>query len=55
MIDFTKQGDKLLMRYMPERGSDDWLVQPLESDDDIPLSGQTLFVRREIKWAVIRI
>ncbi len=38
MIDFTKQGDKLLMHYVPERGSDDWLVQPLKADDDIQFS-----------------
>ena len=48
MIDFTKPGNKLLMRYLPERGSDDWLVKPLESDDDIPLSGRALNVRQEI-------
>lgn len=48
MIDFTKNGDELLMRYVPERGSDDWLVKPLESDEDIPLSGRVLNVRQEI-------
>lgn len=48
MIDFTKHGDHLLMRYAPERGSDDWLVKPLESEKDIPLSGRALHVRREI-------
>lgn len=48
MIDFTKNGDHLLMRYVPERGSDDWLVKPLESKKDIPLSGRTLHVRQEI-------
>jgi hypothetical protein len=48
MIDFTKQGDQLLMRYVPDMGNDNWLVERLESDDDTPLSGQTLFVRREI-------
>jgi hypothetical protein len=48
MIDFIKQGAHLVMRYVPERGNDDWLVRPLESDDDIPLSGGTLHVRREI-------
>lgn len=48
MIDFTKKGDDLLMRYLPERGSDEWLVKPLESNIDIPLSGRTLHVRKEI-------
>jgi hypothetical protein len=38
MIDFTQSGDHLLMRYVPERGSDDWLVKPLEKEEDIPLS-----------------
>lgn len=36
------------MRYVPERGADDWLVRPLESEDDISLSGGALHVRREI-------
>ncbi len=36
------------MRYVPERGSDDWLVKPLESKKDIPLSGRALHVREEI-------
>jgi hypothetical protein len=48
MIDFTKRGDQLLMRYVPERGADDWLVQPLESGKDIPLSGRVFQVRQEI-------
>jgi hypothetical protein len=48
MIDFTKNGDELLMRYVPERGADDWLVIRLESDGDIPLSGRALHVRQEI-------
>jgi len=48
MINFTKNGDHLLMRYIPERGPDDWLVKPLESEKDIPLSGRTLHVRQEI-------
>lgn len=48
MIDFKKSGDYLVMRYVPERGSDDWLVNPLESEDDIPLSGRAFHVRQEI-------
>lgn len=48
MIDFTKNGGYLLMRYVPERGVDDWLVKPLESQKDIPLSGRALYVRQEI-------
>lgn len=48
MIDFTKNGDHLLMRYVPENGADDWLVEPLEKDKDILLSGRTFRVRREI-------
>jgi hypothetical protein len=48
MIDFTQNGDQLLMRYVPERGSDDWLVKPLEKEEDIPLSGRALYVRQEI-------
>jgi len=37
MIDFTKIGNHLLMRYVPERGADDWLVKPLETEKDIAL------------------
>jgi len=48
MIDFTKIGNHLLMRYVPERGADDWLVKPLETEKDIALSGRALHVRREI-------
>ena len=48
MIDFTKPGNELVMRYVPERGADDWLVNPLKSDNEIPLSGRALHVRREI-------
>lgn len=48
MIDFTKDGNALIMRYVPERGADDWLVKPLESQKDIPLSSRTLHVRQEI-------
>jgi|GEM_PF-2744577 len=48
MIDFTKNGDELLLRYIPERGEDDWLVGPLESESEISLSGRTLYARREI-------
>ena len=48
MIDFRKNGHDLIMRYVPERGPDDWLVQPLASKDEIPLSGRTLSVRQEI-------
>ncbi len=36
------------MRYVPERGADDWLVKPLEKEENIPLSGRALFVRKEI-------
>lgn len=48
MIDFSKNGNDLIMRYVPKRGADDWLVKPLESKDEIPLSGRTLSVRQEI-------
>jgi hypothetical protein len=48
MIDFRKRGEHLLMRYVPDRAADDWLVKPLESEDDIPLSGRVFFVRQEI-------
>lgn len=48
MIDFTKNGDHLLMRYVPERGADDWLLKPLETEEDIALSGRALHVRQEI-------
>lgn len=48
MIDFTKPGHELHMRYVPERGNDDWLVKPLESDNEIPLAGRALHVRKEI-------
>ena len=48
MIDFTKEGDHLFMRYVPENARDDWLVKPLESTKDIALSGRTLYVRQEI-------
>lgn len=36
------------MRYVPERGADDWLVKPLETEENIPLSGRALYVRQEI-------
>ncbi len=48
MIDFTKNGNHLLMLYVPERGADDWLVKPLEAGEDVALSGGTLRVRQEI-------
>lgn len=48
MVIFNKNGDELVMRYVPERGPDDWLVKPLELDHDILLSGRTFQVRREI-------
>jgi len=48
MINFSKNGDDLIMRYVPERGAGDWLVRPLESKEEIPLSGRTLSVRKEI-------
>lgn len=48
MIDFKKNGDHLLMRYVPERAPGDWLLKRLESEKDVPLSGQTLYVRQEI-------
>jgi len=48
MIKFTKDGDHLLMSYIPEKGPDDWLVKPLVSNKEIPLSGRTLYVRQEI-------
>lgn len=48
MIDFTRKGEDLLMRYVPERGNDDWLVGPLESEREISLLGRALSVRREI-------
>ncbi len=35
------------------READDWLVKPLESQKDIPLSGRTLHVRQEIYRPVI--
>lgn len=48
MIDFKKHDNHLLMRYRPERGPEDWLIEPLESGKDIPLSGRALHVRQEI-------
>lgn len=48
MIDFKKNGNDLIMRYVPEREADDWLVGPLESEKDIYLSGRVFQVRREI-------
>ncbi len=48
MIDFTKHGEHLIMRYIPERGDDDWLVKPLEKEDDIPFSRSMFYVRKEI-------
>ncbi len=48
MIDFTRYEDKLVMRYQPEQRDEAWLVEPLKLDDDIPLSGRTFFVRKEI-------
>lgn len=50
MIDFLKtlHPSKLVMRYSPEGEHSDWLVEPLKSEDDIPLSGRTLHVRQEL-------
>jgi hypothetical protein len=48
MIDFIKHGEHLLMRYRPERGQDDWLVEPLQSDDEISFSAKTFNIRKEI-------
>jgi hypothetical protein len=48
MIDFIKIGNRLIMRYMPERVDGDWLVKPLESEKEIEISGRTLYVRNEI-------
>lgn len=48
MIDFIKRGEHLIMRYVPSRAGDDWLVEPLESEKEIPLSGRVFFVRQEI-------
>lgn len=51
MIDFIKHGEYheyLVMRYKPERGQADWLVEPLESDNDISFSAKTFNIRKEI-------
>jgi hypothetical protein len=49
MIRFSRRGSDLLMSYTPERGSQDWLVGPLEREkEDIPISGRTFNVRQEI-------
>jgi hypothetical protein len=48
MIDFRKKDELLIMRYVPERGSDDWLVGPLESEEEILFSGRAFKIRREI-------
>ncbi len=48
MIDFMRRGKHLLMRYVPERGDDDWLVGPLQSDDEIAFSRRCFSIRREI-------
>lgn len=36
------------MRYTPERADEDWLVKPLQSDSQIPLSGRVFHVRADI-------
>lgn len=48
MIDFLKSGNELILRYSPERLSDDWLVQPLEQEDPIPISNRTFYVSQRI-------
>lgn len=48
MINFVKNDSQLLMHYTPERGAPDWLVRPLESEKEIPISGRTMNVRQEI-------
>jgi len=50
MINFLKSlhPSKLVMRYSPESEHSDWLVEPLKSEDDIPLSGRTLHIRKEL-------
>jgi hypothetical protein len=47
MIDFTKDDEHLLMRYVPDNGND-WLVEPLKSDADISFSKKAFYIRREI-------
>lgn len=49
MIAFNKRGSNLIMSYTVERGSEDWLVGPLErGEKEIPISGRTFNVRSEI-------
>lgn len=48
MIDFVCQDDALILRYRPENAEPDWLLKALESDDTVPLSSRTFFVRKRI-------
>lgn len=48
MIDFLKRPEELVLRYVPERLADDWLVKPLEQDAPIPISSKTFYVSRRI-------
>jgi len=48
MIDFLKRDDLLLMRYIPDRGEANWLVEPLQSENEISLSRKAFNVRKEI-------
>jgi hypothetical protein len=48
MIDFLKRPEELVLRYVPERRPDDWLVAPLEHEKPIPISTRTFYVSRRI-------
>lgn len=48
MIDFLKRLEGLVLRYVPERLADDWLVKPLEQDAPISISSRAFYVSRRI-------
>ncbi|MCX6873022.1 MAG: hypothetical protein NTW21_04335 [Verrucomicrobia bacterium] len=48
MIDFLKQPEELVLRYVPEMRPGDCLVGPLEHEQPIPISNRTFYVSRRI-------
>lgn len=48
MIDFLKRDNKLILRYTPENRSADWLVEPLQRNEPIAISGKSFNVSQRV-------
>ncbi len=48
MVEFLKRSNELILRYTPENRSGDWLVEPLERDTAIPISGKAFYVSKRV-------